>query len=91
MEKFKAILTKVKGWFREDGLQRLVVSTLILVALGWIRPFWIPVLVTILIGAGKEVYDYFHQETHSAEWHDFICDLIGIAFGCLFVLLNSLA
>lgn len=34
--------------------------------------------VVFLIGLGKEVYDYFHPDKHTADWKDLVADCIGI-------------
>ena len=36
--------------------------------------------MVFFIGLGKEVYDSI-KKGKSIEWHDLICDLIGIAIG----------
>lgn len=35
--------------------------------------------VVVLIGLGKEIYDYLHPESHTADWKDFAADLVGVA------------
>lgn len=79
----------VMSWLRTDGIQHLAVCALIVVAFGWIRPMWIAPLIALAIGVAKEVYDYVSGKG-TAEWHDIICDLLGIALGFLFVFINSL-
>ena len=87
MEKLKEILCKACRWIGGDGFQHICVSALIMVALGWIRPLIIAMLITFAAGIGKEIYDYVHPEKHVAQWKDVACDLIGIALGSLLVLL----
>ena len=67
-------------WIRVDGLLHIMASAIFLALLGWIRPFWIPMVATFLIGAGKETYDLITKKG-TAEWHDIICDVIGIVLG----------
>ena len=81
---------KIMSWLRADGIQHLAVSALIVVAFGWIRPMWIAPVIALAIGIAKEVYDYVSGKG-TAEWHDIVCDLLGIALGVFFVFINSLA
>ncbi len=34
-------------------------------------------LMTVAVGAGKELYDWRHPATHDASWRDFTWDLVG--------------
>lgn len=72
-----------------DGMLHLAVSALLMVALGWMRPLWIAVLLVLTTGIGKECYDYISGKG-TAEFKDIICDCFGILLGLLLVLLNSL-
>jgi len=79
----------VFAWIRQDGFNHICVSALLVIALGWIRPMWIPIAIVALIGIGKEIYDYVTKKG-TPEWHDLACDAIGIVLGVFFVWLNSL-
>lgn len=93
MEKVKEIIKKVKSWIGEDGAKHFLVSFLLLVALGWVRPIWVAVCVVLAIGQAKEVYDIIRKgvKAWKDSAHDLACDIAGIALGVLFVFLNSLA
>lgn len=75
------------NWIRIDGLLHILISAVICVALGWIRPLWIAPLVTLVIGLCKEIYDRVSGKG-TAEWHDVICDVIGIVIGMCLIILN---
>lgn len=77
-------------WIRTDGLLHICVAALIVCAFGWIRPVWIPAMISLVACIAKEIYDYLHPDKHTAEWHDVYCDLIGIAAGVVIVLLNHI-
>lgn len=79
IEKFKKMLK----WIGHDGLLHILVSALIMVALGWVRPIWIALLLVVLVGLSKELYDATGKGT--ASWHDIICDVVGIVIGMLIV------
>lgn len=76
-------------WMGTDGALHFALSALLVVLLGWVKPLWIVAVLVLLIGIGKEVYDRV-TGTGVAEWHDIMCDVAGIAFGMLLVLLNHL-
>jgi len=89
-QKILAFLKSVWKWIRTDGLLHISIAALIVCAFGWIRPVWIPALISLISCIAKEIYDYLHPDKHTAEWHDVICDLIGIAGGVIIVLLNHI-
>lgn len=98
MEKVKEFLNKLWSFVRVDGLKHIVGCILLTFALGWIRPMWITALVVILVGLGKEVYDYFLKKDYMPigevlrdAAHNLICDCVGVTVGYLFILFNLLA
>ena len=40
-------------------------------------PLLVAFLLTAVVGAAKEVYDYFHPEAHTAEWMDLFATVAG--------------
>lgn len=86
----KDALSKAFSYIGSDGLSHIVVSALLLVALGWVRPLYIATLVVLTIGVGKEVYDHFKTNPTHDHFHDLLCDCIGIALGLVIVFINSL-
>lgn len=91
MEKFKTLCRKCAAWIGGDGVQHFVYSALICFAFGWIRPLYVPVVIALSFGLGKEVYDHFKPQPTHDHVHDVICDCAGIAFGLLLIFINSLA
>ena len=98
MEKVKEFLKKLWSLVRVDGLEHIVGCILLTFALGWIRPMWITALVVILVGLGKEFYDYFSKKDYMPigamlrdAAHNLICDCVGITVGFLFIIFNLLA
>ena len=86
MEKILNFIKKIYRWLRADGLLHISFSALIMVLFGWIRPLWIPALITLAIGFAKELYDKF-SEKGAAEWHDIICDVAGILIGFVLIII----
>lgn len=74
---------------RTDGLLHIAVSALLLVALGWLKPLWVACVIVAAVGVSKEIYDRFSGKG-TAEWHDLVCDAIGILIGCVCVWLNMI-
>ena len=98
MEKVKEFLNKLWSFVRVDGLKHIVGCILLTFALGWIRPMWITALVIILVGLGKEVYDYFLRKDYMPIGEvlrdgapKLISDCVGVTVGYLFILFNLLA
>jgi len=55
-----------------------VIVFAVLFAFGWRG--WataVAFLLTAAVAAGKELYDKFHPDSHSAEWGDVIADGVG--------------
>lgn len=81
--------TKFYNWARPDGYEHITIMAFIFLATAPIMMRIIPnlflavfatVVVCEILGLGKEIYDSKHAE-HCAEWHDVICDHIGIILG----------
>lgn len=85
MKKFIEWLRKAWNWVGQDGLLSFSVSALLVVALGWIRPLWIPAIIVLILGLLKEVFDGYTDKM--AEWHDVICDTAGVIIGLVLVII----
>lgn len=75
----KAIISKIWGWIRTDGLLHIAYSALMMVMYSSLVPMWGAAAITLAIGIGKEIYDKYAGG--SVELHDVICDVLGIALG----------
>lgn len=82
MNKFKEIWQRIRGYVRTDGLLHIETSALIFALFASAFCFYVGLLVTILTGFLKEVYDRVSGKG-TAEWHDIICDGIGLLVGVL--------
>ena len=84
----KNLWNKINSWIRKDGWLHIGVSTVlvmifsgILIAVKeWNMALPVAGFLAFFIGLGKEVYDSI-KKGESIEWHDLICDLIGITIG----------
>lgn len=86
MNKIREFFGRIRSWVRTDGLLHIETSAIIAVAacglLGWVPG----IIVTVVTGVAKEIYDRVSGKG-TAEWHDVFCDAIGLAIG---LLLNTL-
>lgn len=82
-------MKNIYNWLRADGVAHIAVSALLMVALGWVRPLALAILFVAVVGVMKEIYDFI-SGTGAAEWHDLICDAIGIAIGLVLIFLCRL-
>ena len=86
--KVKELITKVKGYVRLDGLLHIMASAIILLSLyPFIGYLW-SLAITIVAGIAKELYDRYSDG--AAEWHDIICDAIGIMYASVVFLISLL-
>lgn len=88
MEKILNFIKSIYRWLRADGLLHISFSALIMVLFGWIRPLWIPAIIALAIGIGYEIYQKLSKKGF-AEWHDVICDAIGVLIGFVLLIINT--
>ena len=86
MNKFKSFLIRIANYINVDGLLHITVSALIILFFGGFLSLYASAIIAVVVGIAKEMYDYFSRKG-TAELHDVICDLIGIALGSLIWLL----
>jgi hypothetical protein len=53
----------------------------------FVMPLSCAIQLQILIGIGKEIYDYYHPLTHTCDVWDIVADVIGTYLGVTLVLL----
>ena len=61
-------------------------AALIFLSLEAVMPWWLAAIITVVLFVLKEIYDRYHGG--SAEWHDIICDCVGLAYGIIIFLLR---
>ena len=77
-------LKKLWNWVRTDGLLHISLVGLALLTFANWMPLWAANVLAVVIFMTKELIDLFSKEG-TAEWHDVICDLVGLAYGNLVV------
>ena len=78
-------MKKLIQWVRRDGLLHITVSMLLVIAISVLLPVWLSALIALAIGIGKEILDKYNGG--ACNWHDIICDCIGLATGTLITLI----
>lgn len=63
-----------------DGCKHIIVSALLTALLQLLLPTQLTILIVLLIGFAKELYDH-ESGKGTAEWKDIICNIIGISIG----------
>lgn len=81
MRKLLNILSNLYDMAGYDGLKHIVLSAVLTVGFNLFLPWWVSVIIVLLIGIAKEIYDSTGKGC--CEWKDIICDLIGIIIGIL--------
>ncbi len=90
MKKILEYIKSASRWIGPDGFSHACLCALLMAALGWLRPLWIPAALVFLLGLAKKIYDQA-TENGIAEYHDVACNAMGIIVGLLIILLNGLA
>ena len=81
-------MKKLIQWIRRDGLLHITVSMLLVIAASVLLPVWLSALIVLAIGVGKEIWDKYNGG--ACNWHDIICDIIGLAIGTVIILIVQL-
>lgn len=77
------MINKIFNYFGFDGLIHIICSNLLVSLLQLILPLWIAIIITAVIGIGKEfIWDKLMKKGTCSE-KDIISNLIGIIIGCL--------
>lgn len=73
-------MKRLYNWIASDGLLHIVVSMAIMLCLQPLVGSILAVCVTVLLGAGKEIYDGAIQKDNNGEQilHDVVCDVVGV-------------
>lgn len=70
-----------------DKYLHVTISALLIIIFCLFLPLWVAILITLIIGVGKEyIYDLWINK-NKADWYDILADVVGILFGSLIVLL----
>lgn len=77
------MISKVFNYFGYDGLKHVIASNVMVVVLNLILPLWVAVLVSALVGIGKEVVWDKLMKKGTFDKKDLIADAVGIIIVCL--------
>lgn len=74
---------KILNWVGTDGLLHIICSVIIVSVLNVLLPLWAAIMITAIVGIGKEfIWDKWLKRG-TFEKKDLLCDLIGIIIGCI--------
>lgn len=77
------MVSKILNYIGLDGMAHIIVSAVLLLILQIFLPWYVSVPAVLLIGIAKElIYDKWMKKG-TPQWKDIICDIVGIAIGCL--------
>lgn len=80
------MIQKLSIWISKtiglDGLTHMVICAILAGCLKHLIGVWAAMLIVLLIGIGKEIYDR-HTGKGCAEFKDIACDLAGIMVGVI--------
>lgn len=68
-----------------DKIMHIVCGYAIAITFGLIFGIKFGLVFATVAGAFKELYDYFHPETHSVEIADFFATVVGGVVGCIYL------
>ena len=88
MTKVKEFIAKARDYVRVDGLLHIMASAIILLSLHTFMGYLWSLAITIVADITKELYDRFTDG--AVEWHDLICDAIGIVYASMVILIGIL-
>ena len=74
------MLNKIWNWVRVDGLLHIEACVAIVLLVGRFLPWWAACIAGAVAGIAKEIWDIKHG---TPDWHDLVCDLIGIVIGVI--------
>ena len=70
-----------------DKIYHAVVSYAAVLTFVHLMPLLYAVILTLVVGALKEWYDYTKPLSHTADWNDFWADCVGVGAAAAVVLL----
>ena len=91
MEKVKEFFRKASQWIGAEGFQLFCVFTIVAFVLCGFLPWWISLVVSLLISLGKEGYDLIvahikgegFKSALPGTLHGVVCALAGMLFGLI--------
>lgn len=84
----KKVAISISKWVGEnfDKCLHFIVCMLLTMVFSLFVPMWVAGITVLIIGIGKEIYDY--ADYGKFDWKDLIADIIGIGVILLFYYFN---
>lgn len=77
-------------WITNDGLLHILMCIVLMLSFYLIIGYFLSLLIVIIFGLIKEIYDYYIQKNNNKEQikHDIICDILGILIGTIILIIH---
>ena len=69
-----------------DKIFHFIICFVIVLVADIFMPLWASVLLACAAAVGKEIYDRFHPDKHTADWADLAADFFGILVALAIIL-----
>ena len=69
------------GILKPDKQLHCIVSFLLTLVFACVIPLSCSIQLVLLIGIAKEVFDYYHPQTHTCDVWDIVADAVGAYLG----------
>lgn len=85
-------LKQLYKWVANDGLLHILICIVLMLSFYLIIGYLLSLIITIIFGLIKEIYDYFIQKDNNMNQvkHDVICNGIGIIISSFITLLHCI-
>ena len=85
-------LKQLYKWIANDGLLHILICIVLMLSFKPIIGYLLSIIITIIFGLIKEIYDYFIQKDNNMNQvkHDVICNGIGIIISNFIILLHCI-
>lgn len=78
-------IRRVWGWIRRDGLNHIETSALLVILFSPFMPLWLAAGLALVLGICWELIG--KKFGGVANWHDVICDVVGVLLGTVLAML----
>lgn len=90
MAKVKGLIIKAISYVRVDGLLHILCVAILALSLFSFLPYIASMAISAAVAIAKElIYDLWLKKG-VAEWHDIICDLVGLIYASIVYLIGLL-
>lgn len=74
-----ALVAPIFAYMQSDGIMHALVCASLTGVIKWIVPWYVAIILVFALGLIREL----SQRQHRLNWHDVICNVIGIIIGII--------